>query len=94
MAIKNIRAIFFTIDSLLAAGIILAYVMPNEPVSEIMPGLGFALLAGYPVKIMQEDGLWVRFDPAQHGRQERVRALVAACTPGLAQDLVKLIASA
>lgn len=75
----------------IAAGKLIAYIMPNEPVSEILPGWGFAALAGFPILVMGEDGLWVQFNPAVHGKQERVPALIAACTSGMAQDVVRLI---
>lgn len=73
----------------IAAGKLLGYVMPNEPVSEILPGWGFAAFAGFPIFVLQDDGQWVEFNPAVHGEMDRVPALVAGCTQGLAQDVIR-----
>ena len=77
----------------IAAGRLIAYIMPNEPVNEILPGWGFAALAGFPILVMEEDGSWTPFSPAIHGQQTRVRALIAACTEGMARDVIRLIQS-
>jgi hypothetical protein len=74
----------------LAVGKLILYIMPNEPTSEILPGWGFASLAGLSL-LVKDNGGWHEFNPAVHGKQERVPALIAACTAGMAQDAMKLL---
>lgn len=75
----------------LARGLVHAYVMFDEPRSEIDPGLAFAWAARYPVFSVQEDGALkpYRFIPGQ--QSERVPFFVAACTRDLAEEIVKEI---
>ncbi len=49
------------IYALLASGAIDAYVMRNEPLSEIIPGLPLALAAGCPIVSVHEDGTFEEF---------------------------------
>jgi hypothetical protein len=79
------------IYAFVAAGIFSAYAMPNEPVSEILPGLAFAELAGFPVLVREEDGSWVPFSIRAHGTRERVPFLVVACTKELAEEMIRSI---
>ncbi|MDA0264210.1 MAG: hypothetical protein O3A93_07905 [Chloroflexi bacterium] len=75
----------------MAAGVFSFYAMPNEPVDEILPGLAFAELAGFPVLVKEEDGRWRPFDIRAHGTQESVPFLVVACTQELARELTDAV---
>ncbi len=79
----------------LAAGLVDAYVMPDEPRSEIDPGLAFAQIAGISLYVMEKDGLLTpyRFEPEKQA-EGRVPLFIAACTEGLARDLARHIAGA
>ncbi len=73
----------------LARGLTQAYVMYDEPRSEIDPGLGFAAASGVGVYSVSENGdlAHYEFDPVRSA--ERVPWLIAACTEALAQDIVR-----
>ena len=75
----------------LARGLVQAYVMFDEPCSEIGPGLAFAAAAKCPVFSAQSDGRLVpyQFDP--HRQADREPLLIAACTAELAECIVKEI---
>jgi fructose-1,6-bisphosphatase/inositol monophosphatase family enzyme len=75
----------------LARGLTHAYVMYDEPRTEIDPGLGFASAAGFGVYSVSPDGYLkpYRFEPERSA--ERVPWLIAACTEALAQDIVRLV---
>lgn len=85
----------------LARGLVHAYVMFAELRSEIDPGLAFAESAGFPVYAVEADDAGkpaanarlepYRFDPA--ARMGRVPFFIAACTPELARDIVRVIRS-
>ena len=75
----------------IAAGVFSFYAMPDEPVDEILPGLAFAELAGFPVLVREGAGNWVQFDVRSHGRLKRVPFLVAACTNELAAELTAAV---
>ena len=75
----------------IAAGVFSFYVMPDEPVDEILPGLAFAELAGFPVLVREGTGIWVQFDIRSHGELERVPFLVVACTNELAAELTAAV---
>ena len=75
----------------IAAGVFSFYVMPDEPVDEILPGLAFAELAGFPVLVREGIGNWVQFDIRSHGELERVPFLVVACTNELAAELTAAV---
>lgn len=72
----------------LARGRVDAYLMFDEPRSEIDPGLAFSRAAGYPVYAVESDGSLrpYRFAPSRHAG--RVPVLLAACTEALARDIV------
>ena len=72
----------------LARGLVHAYLMFDEPRSEIDPGLGLAWASGYQVFEVQPNGTLeqYRFIPSRY--QERVPILLAACTRELAENIV------
>ena len=75
----------------IARGLVHAYVMFGEPRSEIDPGLAFAWASGYETFSVSESGSpgTYRFAPARQA--ERVPFFVAACTKGLAEDIISEI---
>jgi len=75
----------------LARGITHAYIMFNEPRSEIDPGLGFVWAANLGVYSVSDDGALTdyRFVPGESSG--RVPWLIAACTRSLAEDIVSAI---
>jgi hypothetical protein len=75
----------------LARGLVHAYVMFNEPRSEIDPGLAFAWAGRCPVFSVGEDGALqpYQFIPRRHS--ERVPFFISACTRELAEEIVKEI---
>ncbi len=77
----------------IARGLVHAYVMFNEPRSEIDPGLAFAWAAGYPAFSVQEDGTLqpYRFVPDEQAK--RVPLFIAACTTELAENIAMVIKS-
>ena len=77
--------------SFIAAGVFSFYVMPDEPVDEILPGLAFAELVGFPVLVREGTGNWVQFDIRSHGELKRVPFLVVACTNDLAAELTAAV---
>lgn len=72
----------------LAAGRGLAYIMANEPVNEILPGIGFAKLMGCPVWVVWKDGRREQFDIERHGKLARVDYLVVACNERFGENLL------
>ncbi|OHA62506.1 MAG: hypothetical protein A3E07_00620 [Candidatus Wildermuthbacteria bacterium RIFCSPHIGHO2_12_FULL_45_9] len=77
----------------LAEGLVHAYVMFEEPRTEIDPGLGFAQAAGLTVASVAEDGTLVRyrFDPTNTAG--RVPLFIAACTHELAEEIARKVIS-
>lgn len=75
----------------LARGLTQAYVMYDEPRTEIDPGLGFAKASGVRVFSVAESGDLTdyRFEPERSS--ERVPWLIAACTQALAEDIVQAV---
>ena len=75
----------------LARGLVHAYIMFNEPRSEVDPGLAFARAAGCPVFSVQPDGALepYYFEPGRTAG--RAPLLVAACTEGMANSVVDAI---
>ena len=75
----------------LARGITNAYMMFNEPRTEIDPGLGFAWASGVKVYSVSNNGILNEyvFDPEK--TSDRVPWLIAACNEEFANDLVRLI---
>ncbi|MAT08403.1 MAG: hypothetical protein ACJ0A8_02945 [Dehalococcoidia bacterium] len=74
----------------LARGITNAYMMFNEPRTEIDPGLGFAWASGVKVYSVSNTGTLkeYEFDPSKS--TERIPWLIAACNKDFATDLVRL----
>lgn len=84
------------IYGLLASGAVDAYVMVNEPYSEIFPGLPIALAAGCTVVSVNPDGSCqeVQFSPdvwkdPNLYNEGSVPLLIAACTPELRDEIIK-----
>ena len=75
----------------LARGLVHAYVMFNEPRSEIDPGLAFARAAGYPLFSVQEDGVLKPYQFIPGKQAERVPFFIAACNKELSEEIVKEI---
>lgn len=75
----------------IARGTVHAYVMFNEPRSEVDPGLAFSWASNYPTFSVRTDGVLeeYRFDPSQ--RIGRVPFFIAASTAELAEVVVKSI---
>ena len=75
----------------LARGLLQAYVMYDEPRTEIDPGLGFAEAAGLGVFAVSPSGELApyRFEPGRSS--ERVPWLIAACTEDLAAQVAAVI---
>ncbi len=75
----------------LARGLTHAYVMYDEPRTEIDPGLGFAAAAGIGVFSVSPAGELAeyRFEPGRSA--ERVPWLIAACTEELAAEIARVI---
>lgn len=76
------------IYAFLAAGLVDAYVMFNEPRSEIDPGFGIAKKAGCEIVSVNSDGSYEDYEFFP-GKQDKVDLLVAAATPELRDELIK-----
>lgn len=72
----------------LAAGLIDAYIMFDEPRSEIDPGFPIAQNAGCKIVSVQPDGTCLDYQFLQDKQEERVGLLIATSTPQLCQQLV------
>lgn len=86
------------IYGLLASGAVDAYVMFDEPLSEIIPGLALALAAGCTVvSVNPENGTYknFKFDPNQLRENHKLYAegtvplFMAAATPEIRDELIK-----
>ncbi len=85
------------IYGLLASGAVDAYVMRNEPLSEIIPGLPLALTAGCTVVSVNEDGSYqeFKFDPNALKENHKlysegvVPLFIAAATPEIRDEIIK-----
>ena len=77
---------------LIASGDVHAYVMFEEPRSEIDPGLAFAASAKYPLFAVDESGLLTPYevDISKH-LTGRVPFFIAACTEGMAADIASVV---
>lgn len=73
----------------IGSGKALCYVMWDEPVSEILPGLAFAQLVGFPVLVRKRNGSVTPFSLREHGGLDHVPALVTACTEELARAIIR-----
>lgn len=77
---------------LIASGDVHAYVMFEEPRSEIDPGLAFAASAKYPLYAVDESGCLTPYevDISKH-LTGRVPFFIAACTEGMAASIADAI---
>lgn len=81
----------------LASGAVDAYVMHNEPFSEIIPGLPLALAAGCTVVAVNEDGTYeeFKFNPNELKANYKlysegtVPLFIAAATPEIRNEIIK-----
>lgn len=72
----------------LASGAVGAYVMFDEPRSEIDPGLTLAKAAGCEVVTVKPDGTFEDYQFTPGRQHETVGLLVAACTPELRDEII------
>lgn len=77
------------IYAFLASGLVDAYVMFNEPRSEIDPGFGIAQSAGCEIVSVNSDGTYEDYEFIPGKQQDKVGLLVAAVTPELRDELIK-----
>ncbi|MDO8424805.1 MAG: inositol monophosphatase family protein [bacterium] len=94
--VKNMhpKAIFYPqggsfIYSFLAAGLIDAYVMFDEPRSEIDPGFPIAKKAGCQVVTVDSDGIYKDYEFLPGRQHDKVDLLIAASTSELRDELIK-----
>ena len=73
----------------LAAGLVDAYVMFNEPRSEIDPGFQIARESGCSVVTIDVDGKHKDYEFLPGRQHDKVDLLIATCTPQLRDALVK-----
>ena len=77
------------IYSFLASGLIDAYVMFNEPRSEIDPGFPIAKNAGCQIVSVDSDGSYQDYQFIPGGQHGKVDLLIATSTPQLRDQLIK-----
>jgi len=77
------------IYSFLASGLIDAYVMFNEPRSEIDPGFPIAKNAGCQIVSVDSDGNYQDYQFIPGGQHGKVDLLIATSTPQLRDQLIK-----
>jgi hypothetical protein len=75
----------------LARGLVHAYVMFDEPRSEVDPGLAFPWAANFPVYSVSQNGALEPYVFAPGDQAGRVPFFVAACSPQLAAEIVQHI---
>lgn len=73
----------------LASGLVDAYVMFDEPRSEIDPGFPIAKSAGCAVVSVNSDGSYEDYQFIPGRQHDKVDLLIAAVTPGLRDELIK-----
>jgi len=73
----------------LASGLVDAYVMFDEPRSEIDPGFPIAKKAGCPVVCVDSDGEYRNYQFIPGKQHDKVDLLIAAATPQLRDELIK-----
>jgi len=76
------------IYAFLAAGLVDAYVMFNEPRSEIDPGFVIAKKAGCPVVTIDVDGSYKDYEFLPGRQHDKVDLLIASSTPELRDELI------
>lgn len=72
----------------LAQGLVDAYVMFDEPRSEIDPGFAIAKAAGCEVGEVDREGNWKDYEFIPGKQHDKVDFLIAACTPELRDTLI------
>jgi len=72
----------------ISRGILDAYLMINEPRSEIDPALGFAHASGYPVYELKSKNQFTKYEFNPKRKSERTTVLLACCTPELADEII------
>ena len=77
------------IYSFLASGLIDAYVMFNEPRSEIDPGFPIAKNAGCQIVSVDSDGNYQDYQFIPGGQHGKVDLLIATATPQIRDQLIK-----
>src|SRR3989344_6455750 len=77
------------IYSYLASGLIDAYVMFNEPRSEIDPGFPIAKAAGCSVVSVDSDGRYRDYEFLPGRQHDKVDLLIASSTPEIRDQLIK-----
>ena len=77
------------IYAFLASGLVDAYVMFNEPRSEIDPGFPIAKAAGCSVVSVDSDGRYRDYEFIPGKQHDKVNLLIAAATPELRDELIK-----
>jgi len=73
----------------LAAGLVDAYVMFDEPRSEIDPGYFIAKKAGCEIVSVDSDGSCRDYEFIPGKQHDKVGLLIAACTPELRDELIR-----
>jgi len=73
----------------LASGLVDAYVMFNEPRSEIDPGFPIAKAAGCSIVSVDSDGKYKDYQFIPGRQHDKVDLLIAACTPELRDELIR-----
>jgi len=73
----------------LASGLVDAYVMFNEPRSEIDPGFPIAKAAGCSVVSVDSDGKYKDYEFIPGKQHDKVDLLIAAATPEIRDGLIK-----
>ena len=73
----------------LASGLVDAYVMFNEPRSEIDPGFPIAKSAGCQIVSVDSDGSYQDYEFVPGKQHDKVDLLIAATTPQLRNELIK-----
>ena len=76
------------IYAFLAAGLVDAYVMFDEPRSEIDPGFMIAKKAGCPVVTIDVDGSYKDYEFLPGRQHDKVDLLIASSTPELRDELI------
>jgi len=80
------------IYAFLASGLVDAYVMFDEPRSEIDPGFPIAKAAGCSVVSVDSDGSYKDYEFIPGRQHDKVDLLIAAATLGLRDELIKYYA--
>lgn len=94
--VKNLhpKSVFYPqggsfIYAFLAAGLVDAYVMFDEPRSEIDPGFPIAKAAGCQVVTVDSDGIYKDYEFLPGRQHDKVDLLIASSTPELRDELIK-----